>query len=90
MAVATPMPKRVHLRALGLKPVTMPVSSPRSNGMAESLVKTIKLDYARLALRPDARIVMRQLAEWFDHYNTKHPHGALIACRHAGSERIRL
>jgi transposase InsO family protein len=68
---------RSFARALGLKPVTTPVSSPQSNGMAESLVKTIKRDYASLALRPDARTVMRQLAEWFDHYNTKHPHSAL-------------
>jgi putative transposase len=62
---------------LGLKPVTTPVSSPQSNGIAESLVKTIKRDCARLALHPDARTVMQQLAEWFDHYNTKHPHSAL-------------
>ena len=68
---------RSFARALGLKPVTTPVSSPQSNGMAESLVKTIKRDYSRLALRPDARTVMQQLAEWFDHYNTKHPHSAL-------------
>jgi putative transposase len=68
---------RSFARALGLKPVTTPVSSPQSNGMAESLVKTIKRDYARLALRPDARTVMQQLVDWFEHYNTKHPHSAL-------------
>ena len=68
---------RSFARTLGLKPVTTPVSSPQSNGMAESLVKTIKRDYARLALRPDARTVMQQLAGWFEHYNTKHPHSAL-------------
>jgi len=68
---------RSFARALGLKPVTTPVSSPQSNGMAESLVKTIKRDYARLALRPDARTVMHQLVDWFEHYNTKHPHSAL-------------
>ena len=45
--------------------------------MAESLVKTIKRDYARLALRPDARTVMQQLVDWFEHYNTKHPHSTL-------------
>lgn len=45
--------------------------------MAESLVKTIKRDYASLALRADARTAMQQLAERFDHYNTKHPHSAL-------------
>jgi putative transposase len=68
---------RSFARVLGLKPVTTPVSSLQSNGMAESLVKTIKRDYARLALRPDAKTVIRQLADWFEHYNTKHPHSAL-------------
>ena len=68
---------RLFARALGLKPVTTPVSTPQSNGMAESLVKTIKLHYARLALRPDARTVMQQLVEWFEHYNAKRPHSAL-------------
>lgn len=62
---------------LGLKPVTTPVRSPQSNGMSESLVKTIKRDYATLALRHDARTVMQQLEDWFEHYNTKHPHSAL-------------
>nr|MBV0881052.1 DDE-type integrase/transposase/recombinase [Noviherbaspirillum sp. L7-7A] len=35
---------RLFALALGLKPVTTPVSSPQSNGMAEGLVKTIKRD----------------------------------------------
>lgn len=68
---------RSFARSLGLKPVTTPVHSPQSNGMAESFVKTIKRDYARLALRPDARTVIRQLHSWFEHYNTQHPHSAL-------------
>lgn len=36
---------RAFARMLGLEPVTTPVCSPHSNGMAESLVKTIKRDY---------------------------------------------
>ena len=68
---------RTFARQLGLKPVTTPVESPQRNGMAESLVKTIKSDYASLALRPDARMVLKQLSQWFEHYNTKHPHSAL-------------
>jgi putative transposase len=68
---------RSFARRLGLKPVTTPVESPQSNGMAESFVKTIKRDYAKLALRPDARTVMQALGKWFEHYNTKHPHSAL-------------
>lgn len=59
------------------KSSTTPVHSPQSNGMAESFVKTIKRDYAKLALRPDAKTVLQQLADWFEHYNTKHPHSAL-------------
>jgi putative transposase len=51
--------------------------SPQSNGMAKSFVRTFKRDYADLAHRPDAQTVMRQLAGWFEHYNTQHPHSAL-------------
>lgn len=73
----TAVEARSFARELGLKPVTTPVSSPQSNGMAESFVKTMKRDYAELALRPDASAVMQQLGDWFEHYNTKHPHSAL-------------
>jgi putative transposase len=64
-------------KQLGLKPITTPVQSPQSNGMAESFVKTFKRDYARLAHRPDSQTVMRDLKLWFEHYNEKHPHSAL-------------
>lgn len=36
---------RRFARELGLEPLTTPVRSPQSNGMAESFVKTIKHDY---------------------------------------------
>jgi putative transposase len=62
---------------LGLKPVTTWIRSQQSNGMAESLVRTFKRDYADLAHRPDAQTVMRHLADWFEHYNTQHPHSAM-------------
>jgi putative transposase len=45
-------------KLLVLKPVTIPVTSPQSNGMAESFVKTLKNDYAKLANRPDSKTVM--------------------------------
>lgn len=64
-------------KQLGLKPVRTPLESPQSNGMAESYVKTLKRDYARLANRPDSQTVMRELKLWFEHYNEKHPHSAL-------------
>jgi putative transposase len=68
---------KAFAKVLGLKPVTTPVSSPQSNGMAESFVKTLKRDYAALADKPNATAVMQQLELWFEHYNTKHPHSAL-------------
>jgi putative transposase len=68
---------RAFAGAIGLVPRTTPIASPQSNGMAEAFVKTIKRDYARVAARPDAASVLRQLNAWFDHYNTVHPHKAL-------------
>ena len=68
---------RSFAKELGLKPVTTPVTSPQSNGMAESFVKTLKRDYAKLANRPDSKTVMAQLKDWFDDYNSYHPHSAL-------------
>lgn len=64
-------------RAIGLKPVTTPVRSPQSNGMAESFVKTIKRDYVSWMPKPDARTALQNLAIAFDHYNESHPHSAL-------------
>ena len=68
---------RALAREIGLVPLTTPVESPQSNGMAEAFVKTFKRDYARVNPRPDAPTVLRQLESWFDHYNTVHPHKSL-------------
>jgi putative transposase len=68
---------RVFAGEIGLLPRTTPIESPQSNGMAEAFVKTIKRDYARVAGRPDAASVLRQLDGWFEHYNNIHPHKAL-------------
>ena len=40
-------------------------------------MKTIKRDYVRVSLLPDARTVIDQLPGWFEHYNTVHPHRSL-------------
>ena len=64
-------------REIGLLPCTTPIKSPQSNGMAEAFVKTFKRDYARVNPRPDAASLLRQLGDWFEHYNTVHPHKAL-------------
>jgi putative transposase len=68
---------RSFAKQLGLKPVTTPVTSPQSNGMAECFVKMLKRDYAKLAYRPDSKTVMARMKDWFDDYNSHHPHSAL-------------
>lgn len=64
-------------RAIGLEPLTTPIRSPQSNGMAEAFVKTFKRDYVERMRRSDAITVMRQLNAAFEHYNDIHPHSAL-------------
>ena len=63
--------------ALGLRLLFTPVRSPQSNGIAEAFVKTLKRDYARVAILADAETVMRLLPAWFEDYNTFHPHSGL-------------
>ena len=67
-------------KKVGLKPITTPVRSPQSNGMAESFVKTMKRDYVSWMPKPDARTALQNLAIAFDHYNESHPHSALKYC----------
>jgi putative transposase len=40
---------RSFAKQIGLEPLTMPVESPQSNGMAEALVRTLKRDYVRMS-----------------------------------------
>lgn len=68
---------RSFARDVGLEPVNTPVSSPQSNGMAESFVKTMKRDYVDFMPKPDARTAIGNLAIAFEHYNEHHPHSAL-------------
>ncbi len=68
---------RRFAKQLGLKPVTTTVTSPQSNGMAESFVKTLKRDYPKLVDWLDSKTVMAQLKDWFDDYNSYHPNSAL-------------
>lgn len=68
---------RRFARHIGLEPLTTPIESPQSNGMAEAFVRTFKRDYVRVSPCPDARTVIAQLPKWFEHYNTVHPHSAL-------------
>ena len=68
---------RSFAREVGLEPVNTPVSSPQSNGMAESFVKTMKRDYVDFMPKPDAPTAISNLAIAFEHYNEYHPHSAL-------------
>lgn len=62
---------------LGLVPLTTPIESPQSNGMAEAFVNTLKRDYVSVNPTPDARTVLASLPRWIEHYNELHPHSAL-------------
>ena len=68
---------RTFASDIGLKPLTTPVCSPQSNGMAESFVKTMKRDYVAFMPKPDAATAARNPAVAFEHYNEQHPHSAL-------------
>nr|WP_286790804.1 MULTISPECIES: IS3 family transposase [unclassified Pseudomonas] len=68
---------RQFARQIGLQPVSTPVRSPQSNGMAESFVKTIKRDYVAHMPKPDRETALRNLTIAFEHYNEQHPHSAL-------------
>ena len=63
--------------ALNLVACFTPVRSPESNGVCEAFVKTFKRDYAAVNPRPDAISVLQRLGEWFEDYNTIHPHSGL-------------
>src|ERR1039458_1000185 len=50
-------------------PCRTPYRLPRSNGIAEAFVKTIKRDYVAVNPTPDAATVLAQLRAWFTDYN---------------------
>ena len=54
-----------------------PVCSPQGNGIPEAFVKTLKRDYARNVILPDAETVLALLPKWFDDYTEIHPHSGL-------------
>jgi transposase InsO family protein len=71
---------REFARELGLVPLTTPIESPQSNGMAEAFVNTLKRDYVSVNPTPDARTILASLPRWIEHYNELHPHSALKMC----------
>ncbi len=68
---------RRFAKDVGLVPVTTPVESPQSSGMAEAFVNTLKRDYVGVNRIPDARSVLEQRPGWIEHYNEHHPHSTL-------------
>lgn len=68
---------RAIAKGLGLKPITTPVCSPQSNGMAESFVNSFKRDYVSRMDLADAQTVLAQLPAAFEHFNDVHPHSSL-------------
>ena len=68
---------RLFARHVGLRPVTTPVRSPQSNGMAESFVKTIRRDYVPHMPKPDQKSALNNLTIVFEHYNEQHPRRTL-------------
>jgi putative transposase len=60
-----------------LAPITTPVASPESNGMAEAFVNTLKRDYVAGGDLASAARVMEQIPGWIEDYNTFAPHSAL-------------
>ncbi|MBP0440699.1 integrase core domain-containing protein [Tianweitania sediminis] len=53
-----------------------PVRSPKSNGMSEGFVKTLKREASTVIL-PDADTIMALMASWIDDYCEVHPHSGL-------------
>jgi len=60
-----------------LAPITTPVASPESNGMAEAFVNTFKRDYVAGGDLASAARVMEQIPGWIADYNTFAPHSSL-------------
>lgn len=67
----------LYAETLGFRPITTPVYSPESKGMAEAFVYTIKRDYVGGADLSDAQNVIQQLPGWIEDYNRIAPHSAL-------------
>ncbi|MBY0253574.1 MAG: hypothetical protein K2X54_19690 [Methylobacterium organophilum] len=45
--------------------------------MAKAFVRTLKRDYVRVSVLPDAESMLCQLTVWLAHDNDLHPHRAL-------------
>ena len=64
-------------RRFGTTRTPHPVEWLSDNGICEALVKTLRRDYIRLAVLPDAASAMVLLPGWIEDYNEVHPHSRL-------------
>jgi putative transposase len=76
-AIYTSLETVIEAERLALVPITTPVASPESNGMAESFVQTLRRDYVDGADLSSAARVLEQVAGWIRDYNENAPHSAL-------------
>jgi transposase InsO family protein len=67
----------IFARQLVQKPCCTPAKSPRSNGISEAFVNTLKRDYVDVTPLPDAATVLALIAGWFEGYTENHPHSGL-------------
>ena len=63
--------------ALGLQLAFTPPRSPESNGIAEAFVKTLRRDYLRVTILPDAPTTLALVPIWIADYSSSHPHSGL-------------
>jgi putative transposase len=76
-AIYTSLETVIEAERHHLAPITTPVASPESNGMAESFVNTFKRDYVAGGDLSSAARVIEQVAGWIEDYNTFAPHSSL-------------
>lgn len=76
-AIYTALETVIQAERLGLTPITTPVASPESNGMAEAFVHTLRRDYLDGADRTSAGRILEQIPAWIADYNANAPHSSL-------------
>lgn len=65
------------LRSWNIDDCNTPTYSAQSNGMCEALNGTFKRDYVYESFLDSAQIVLEQIQQWVDEYNTFAPHSSL-------------
>jgi len=71
-----------RMRGLGARPTG--VRSLESNGIAQSVVKTLWQDYISIMPGPDSQMAVINLPVAFSHYNGHHPHSRWQILLHGG------